>query len=790
MMLWNKTVLAVCLAPILGCSNSNHKGGATPPPVTAVDPPAESAPAQSDARKQSPQTIPSTGRSRTSPPLTERFSFADNIARAHLRSGGLLIDFGTPARHKYTMADWKSGFHGDITAGDQTFSYLSANTGYIFFFALEDEAGGGAIAIRAKAIGAQKGRVYLNDKFVGAVEVGADFDHSQIRFDEGIKVGRNEIRIHTNGKKQTPEGIPAALAVDYVRITPADHDSGPAAATYDTPLIKNASTNRSDILLTNGESLTYYLPIPKGAHLKATAWRRVETEASKIAVTVRSNSSRKPLSIEQKLSTVNTPLDLDMSTLAGEMAEVSFRALSGSVVLHQAVISEAGEAMTPAPGKRSAKNFILVLIDTLRSDKLDLYNRDTRVRTACLSALGRESMVFGRAFAPENWTKPSVASLLTGLYPTTHNTKSDRDKLPKTAVMMPEHFKSLGFTTAGFVANGYISNKFGFERGWDTWTNYVREGKPNRAQFVFGDAVTWLEQRTDDNPFFLYIHTIDPHVPYVPPRKYLQMYDGGNYTGPVKAAKTAQLAEQIKTGRIKLNDRDKMRFEALYDGEITYHDDQLAQLRTKLAELDLLEDTLIVITSDHGEEFFDHGSAGHGHSMYEELLHVPLLVRLPGDFKPANRAEFWDDDEASLVDVFPTACDILGIECPAEIEGRSLLLRLTAKERDTFPSVAASEFLANGRTARMGRYKLIYRGHRTTLFDLKRDPKETADLSDVQPVAFQAVSDSLGAHLGRFVDSGGAGATAAPKQKHQKEKAVIDPETARQLKALGYLGGE
>ena len=134
-------------------------------------------------------------------------------------------------------------------------------------------------------------------------------------------------------------------------------------------------------------------------------------------------------------------------------------------------------------------------------------------------------MVFDRALAPENWTKPSVASMLSGIYPTTHKTQDDRSRLPSSVVLASEHLQKHGFETAGFVANGYVSRKFGFKRGWDTWTNYVRESKRNRARYVVDDAIAWLESRPKDKPFFLFVHTIDPHVPYIPPKKYWSVYD-------------------------------------------------------------------------------------------------------------------------------------------------------------------------------------------------------------------------------------------------------------------------
>jgi arylsulfatase A-like enzyme len=286
----------------------------------------------------------------------------------------------------------------------------------------------------------------------------------------------------------------------------------------------------------------------------------------------------------------------------------------------------------------------------------------------------------------------------------------------------------------------------------------------------------------------MYVHTIDPHVPYIPPQKYLKIYDNQPYDGPVAAAATAKIAEGIKTGRVKLNARDKIRYESLYNGEITYHDDQLILLQNKLTELGLLEETAIIITSDHGEEFFDHGSAGHGHSLYEELLHIPLIVRLPGKHTATVPAR--DEDEVSLVDVFPTICDILGVECPKDAAGTSLVPRLKAESKGAFPSASFSDFLYSQKTVRMGRYKLIYRGLRTTLFDLKNDPDETRDLSDEYPIALVTLRDALGTHLARFVDTPATdGAASGPAKKHKATQTVIDKETAEQLKALGYMGG-
>jgi arylsulfatase A-like enzyme len=479
---------------------------------------------------------------------------------------------------------------------------------------------------------------------------------------------------------------------------------------------------------------------------------------------------------------------IPLTALTNDVHALRFACTAGEVLVEKLELRRAEAKGDRAPGRRNAQNIVLVVIDTLRADKLSMYNPQTRVQTPFLDAVVRKAMTFSQPLAAENWTKPSTASILSGLYPETHQTKTERNSVPASVTLMSAHFKQLGWTTAGFVANGYVSDKFGFKRGWDTWTNYVREGKVNRAQAVADDVNAWLSKRPAGKPFFLYVHTIDPHVPYIPPNKYRALYDDEPYNGKVEARDTARLLERIKGG-LKLSDRDKFRLEALYDGEISYHDDHLARIYAELERQNLLEDTAIIITSDHGEEFFEHGSVGHGHSVYQEMLQVPLIVVLPGATPQDSPAR--SNVDVSLTDIMPTVCDLTGTECPADLDGTSLLPLLDGALSRRFPDAAFSEFLDGQRVIRMGRWKLIVRGFRTTVFDLEKDPGETKDLSDLRPVSFEALKDRLGMHLGRFHRHDNAttsGRSSAPPARHRATDVVIDPETRKQLEALGYMG--
>ena len=763
--------LALCACSYC-CGNGGRdlEPGAPSKAFTAQAPTPGPAPVAPAKPKAAPAAPPALG--------TPIYDLAGHLAMAHLRSGGgLLVDLGTPARHKYTFGDWHSGWRGDYREHDTTYSYLGGSTGKIVFDVAADEAGGGAIDIRARATADQRGRVYLNGKQIGTADFSkAGFTDVDVPFADGLRAGRNELLLRFNTRRTVHDGGSASLAVDYVRVAFADAEKGSAAAAYDACLEKaggDAGAGGEALTLAPGESLTYDLPVPEGASLGGTL---SSADGGTLVVSARGEDGRRAEVERREGKPEAASFAVALGAFAKAPAAITVAAEGGTVKLDGAALFTPGDRPALEPVK-PARNLIVILIDTVRADHLKPFDERARVHSDQIVRTAAEATVFERAFAQENWTMPSTATVLTGLFPTTHQAKTETNKVPDSVQLASQHFRKLGFTTAAFIANGYVSGKFGFERGWDQWTNYVREGKPNRAQFVADDVIAWLDHRQKDKRFFLYVHTIDPHVPYMPPKEYRALYDDDPYDGPIVGTETAQLLEKIKVGALHLNDRDKRRLEALYDGEISYHDDHLARIFSALEGAGLLDDTLVVITSDHGEEFFDHGSVGHGHTMYEELLHVPLIVRLPGAGKGSGRRV---DADVGTVDVLPTACEILGVPAPAEVEGRSLVPLLEGDADDGWPRAAFSEFLDGQRAARMGRYKLIVRGTSTTLFDLVEDPHETRDLSDAAPLALAMMRELLGAHLGRFVD--------ARARRHASETVTIDRETRAQLKALGYMG--
>ena len=428
---------------------------------------------------------------------------------------------------------------------------------------------------------------------------------------------------------------------------------------------------------------------------------------------------------------------------------------------------------------------LVYLTDTLRADKLHTYNPGSRVRTPSLDQWVRGAATMLRGHSQENWTKPSVATLLSGLFPWEHQASSEEAVLPGSVDLLSERLRGESYYTGAFVANGFCSDRFGFRQGWHTFRNYIREGLRSQSNFVAADVIDWLDRRPQDQPFFLYVHTIDPHVPYMPPREILALYDPDPYEGIVDFGRDRSLLEHVKGGSVRLSERDRVRLEALYDGEITFHDTHFGAIMSALESRGIADETIVVFTADHGEEFFDHESVGHGHSMYEELIQVPLIVRIPGLTDAGGPAGMRVDDTVGLVDVLPTIYDALGMPIPPDLSGQSFYPQLLGEAADA-PRFAMTGFMEGWRAVNVGRIKLIHRTERRIqLFDTVDDPDETRDVSAERPIAVRYARGLLGL---------GLASADRPEQQRRRRPAIagerleIDDTLREQLEALGYAG--
>jgi choline-sulfatase len=713
---------------------------------------------------------------------------ADLIALRHLaevQDGGWFIDFGTPAQSKYTVGDWRSGWVGKGAEGDTTYAYVGMR-GRVYFHADRSEALNARVRLRPH--GTQALTPYLNNEqlksvHLGSTETFADYDIALPK--ERVRAGENYLLL-TFGGTVPIDGANVSVAVDSIWIRNATAaEAARGAPAYETlaATVRLGEEERRALALSRESTIRYHVLVPPHGLLGVGVGVEGEGE-SPFAIEVAADEQPATQVVRGTATGQWVDYKADLSQFAGRTVRLD---LHGQGRGPGRLAWSAPRILVPPRSERKlepARNVVILVIDTLRADKLRPFNPATRVRAPATDRFAAEGAVFELAEAPENWTKPSVASILTGLHPQTHQQKTGDAALPDSAVLLSEHLKVHGFATGSFIANGYVSDRFGFDQGWDHYTNYIREGKSTEAKDVFADAAAWIEAHKDER-FFAYIQTIDPHVPYDPPDEYLKMYDPREYTGPIKPRMTGDLLEKAKRKPplVVFDARDRERLRALHDGEITKHDHFFGGFMDRLAALGLAENTLVVVTADHGEEFNDHGSWGHGHSVYQELLHVPLMFRLPNRVPAGTRVPY----AVSTLDISATVTDLLAVPPMSHNEGHTLV-GLILGDVPSRPTVAFSDFQDDRRVVTTGRWKLIVRGNLTsTMFDLVNDPFERNELDGASFPIGQRYARIL---LGQFLGATDRGDWLSAEQKGgtqlKRENAPMDDTIREQLRALGY----
>ncbi len=411
----------------------------------------------------------------------------------------------------------------------------------------------------------------------------------------------------------------------------------------------------------------------------------------------------------------------------------------------------------PAASKPAPGCVILITIDTLRADRLGCYGA-RRVRTPSLDRLAAESTLFERAYSPSPWTKPAVTSMLTGLDPAVHGIVSggqDDPPLPGSVELLAERMHDAGYRTGAFGYNPYVAMVEDLRRGFRDYFIMPRldaeipldlyEGIDPRdtTAAISGITERWLAQRGDER-FFCWMHFYDPHLPYDPPKDY---WTDDHRSQPDPAASRGPTEEMHSQPFYRPDDNERRQLRGLYDSEIQYVDDAVGRVIATLKRLGRYEDALIIVSSDHGEEFWEHGGFEHGHTAYDELLHVPLFVRTP---HAASRRVATAVDTPSI---YATIADACGLE-PAE--------HAFATAPSLWPSIvegvdpAPRDAIFAGftlywepqRTVRFGRYKFVHKiiSNDVELYDIEADPGETTPIGDANPALVKRGRALLEAH--------------------------------------------
>ncbi|MCK5611765.1 sulfatase [Candidatus Pacearchaeota archaeon] len=427
-------------------------------------------------------------------------------------------------------------------------------------------------------------------------------------------------------------------------------------------------------------------------------------------------------------------------------------------------------------------NILLISIDTLRADHVGCYgyHRDT---TPNLDKIASESVLFTQAISPASWTTPAHMSIFTALYPIKHNVLNTKMKLNIEVITLAKVLQGHGYMTGACIsAPTMLPADLGFSRGFDTYDDYTVGIDVDMNMFGLNDlyggqnshpicpithsmATTFLEGR-GKGKFFLFIHYWDIHGNYDAPQPYKKMFDKdyeGNFDG------SQESINKIKPGIAK---RDLEHMIARYDGEIRYVDDYIGKLMDKLRELNLLDKTLLIITADHGEEFLEHGGNWHGKTLYDEVIHVPLIIRYPS-LIPQNNVI---TTQVSTVSIMPTILDIVDIPLEHQVQGESLLPLIIAETQVPIQPVYSEMTKNEKRAIRADDFKFIgdFENDERQLFDLKKDSREYINLIDKET----EIAGDLEKKLLRWIKA---------SRSSTEKPAELDEQTKQRLKSLGYL---
>ncbi len=431
-------------------------------------------------------------------------------------------------------------------------------------------------------------------------------------------------------------------------------------------------------------------------------------------------------------------------------------------------------------------NVLIVGIDTLRLDHTSLtpHPHADRDLTPRIAALAERGTVFETAVSQAPWTMPAFASIFTGRYPHEHAAISLTGTLRKQELTLAEILREAGYHTGSIVSHYFVNNTHGFGQGYDDFNrDYVLGEYEITSERISDAAIRWLDDR-DDDPFFLFLHYFDPHYEY---RDHPQSPWADGYEGWVR---NEMHIEGLRFKRHLMVPADLDFLRNLYDEEIRYTDEQIGRVLDHLAELDLLGETLVLVVSDHGEEFMERGWLGHSITLSDQVLHVPLVVVPPeGGTAPVPRVRRTVETRS----VFATTLDAAGVDWDASVLHRSLLPLATGARADStdgpedraFSTVWTPDALPEwGKRAmlsslRTSRFKLVrddIRGSET-LYDLEADPMESADASDAHPDELATLRAELDDWLERMNRS----------LRTIPQRGAVAGEMAARLKALGYL---
>lgn len=508
---------------------------------------------------------------------------------------------------------------------------------------------------------------------------------------------------------------------------------------------------RGTLFLPPGTEAVYYLDLPGASELSLAG------VSGPLAVEVQEEGEARRVLGSVAAGTVELP------GKGRHLLRLALRSEGGAVRLARPrVVSEAPPLAAP-PARQKVEprpNVVIYLVDTLRADRLGCYGYP-KPTSPHLDRFAEGATLFENAVAQAPWTRPSVASVLTGLNPLAHGVRTLEDRLPDAAGTLAERLRAAGYRTAAFSTNAHVGTDTGFAQGFDDFLFLPQEDSASVSRRI----AAWLDRLRQER-FLLYVHTLDPHSPYTPPLDLRRRFA----PGARPEAGSREHLRRIYAVRGKRRADRIAEVDPLYDAEIAANDRSFGALLSALKERRLFEDSLIVFVSDHGEALGERGAFGHAQSLYAEELDVPLVVKLPGQTRGERVSRL-----SQHVDLLPTVLAATGLPPASGLPGRDLFGPPGEREPAAFSHLSYRG--REGMSVVFDGWKRIdpwnrKLGKRPMLY---RRGEELRDIAGENPVRNGFLGSLLRVEMLRG------------RHGLRPEPADMDEEARRQLEALGYL---
>jgi arylsulfatase A-like enzyme len=687
----------VAVLALVACGKSSSKEPAAAEPKVDEAMPAPPPPA---ARPTEPP--PAAAKAPARGPKRPIYSLLDNRLSAHLaRGGGLLVPAGSAGFAKYVrlgnlLKGAKRSWELRQAEGDVKVARITGKSGTVFVPLTAGQAARNTVRLRAfsDADGTLSLRVNDHKDINGKLTKGWSTVELAVPPGELVE-GENALALFA---KQS------GLELAWLQV-------GAQAPVGDDGALRFFDPSAKSLILPKGGGMTWFAVMPDKARLIGD----VADPRCTIGVLATADDGA---TVEGKLAGAGAAVDL--SALGGKAARLDLEAQPTGC--EEAQLANA-ELVTPGDVPQikrgeAPKYVLFIIMDALRADRVRAFDAKARPEAPNWEKLAESSTLFVNAYVQGNESQVSHAAIWSANYLAKHRAIEMKDHLADKWTTIDEVAKKAGKLVVGASGNGYIRPSRGFGSGWDHFVNHIEKGLGLKGADIIDKGLSFVAPKKEQ-PWFLYLGLIDTHVTWRAKQPWMDKYDGG-YKGRF-ATEYGDDGPNASNGK-DLTDKEKDHVKALYDSNVSYQDDLLGQLVEKLKTWGIWDQTMLIVTADHGDELWEDGRVGHGGSERETLLHVPLLVHYPPMF-PAGRVTEGVED----IDIVPTLADALGVANDPEWQGTTLIP--LANGRGGYPLMSFSSQYESVHAGRIGHWKLKLMGTAAPrLYDLAKDPEERKDL--------------------------------------------------------------